>query len=112
MKADVLPAKQALEMATIGGAGVIKREKDLGSLEAGKLADLIVVGMDAAHQTPLYNVYSQLVYATKGSDVETVMVNGRFLMEERKVKTLEAEAVKASARALRDQIRKSVASRK
>jgi 5-methylthioadenosine/S-adenosylhomocysteine deaminase len=108
MKADVLPAKQALEMATIGGAKVIKREKDLGSLEAGKLADLIVVRMDAANETPLYNVYSQLVYATKASDVETVMVNGRFLMEDRQVKTLDAEAVKAGARALRDQIRKSV----
>ncbi len=109
MKADALPAKQALEMATLGGARVIKREKDLGSLEAGKLADLIVVRMDAANQTPLYNVYSQLVYATKAAEVETVMVNGRFLMENRQVQTLDAEAVKASARALRDQIRKSVA---
>jgi 5-methylthioadenosine/S-adenosylhomocysteine deaminase len=109
MKADALPAKQALEMATLGGARVIKRERDLGSLEAGKLADLIVVGTDTAHETPLYSVYSQLVYATKASDVETVMVNGRFLMENRQVKTLDAEAVKAGARALRDQIRKSVA---
>jgi 5-methylthioadenosine/S-adenosylhomocysteine deaminase len=109
MKADALPAKQALEMATIGGARVIQRERDLGSLEAGKLADLIVVRMDAANETPLYNVYSQLVYATKAADVETVMVNGRFLMEDRQVKTLDADAVKAGARALRDQIRKSVA---
>ncbi len=109
MKADALPAAQAVEMATLGGARVIKREKDLGSLEAGKLADLIIIRMDAANETPLYNVYSQLVYATKASDVETVMVNGRILMENRQVKTLDAEAVKAEARALRDQIRKSVA---
>ena len=106
MKADVLPAKQALELATIGGARVIKREKDLGSLEAGKLADIVVVRMDAANETPLYNVYSQLVYATKASDVETVIVNGKVLMEDRQVRTLDAEAVKADARALRDQIRK------
>ena len=109
MKADALPAKQAVEMATLGGARVIKREKDLGSLEAGKLADLIVVRMDAPHQTPLYNVYSQLVYATKASDVESVMVQGRFLMEGRDVKTLDAASVLAGAQALRDQIRKSVA---
>ena len=108
MKADALPARQALEMATVGGAKAIKREKDLGSLEAGKLADLIVVRMDAANEIPLYNVYSQLVYATKASDVEAVMVNGRFLMEERQVKTLDADAVKAGARAVRDQVRKSV----
>jgi len=109
MKADALPAKQAVEMATLGGARVIKRDKDLGSLDAGKLADLIVVRMDAPHQTPLYNVYSQLVYATKASDVETVMVQGRFLMEDRDVKTLDAASVLAGAQALRDQIRKSVA---
>jgi 5-methylthioadenosine/S-adenosylhomocysteine deaminase len=108
MQADALPAAQALEMATIGGARVIKREKDLGSLEAGKLADLIVVGMGAAHVTPLYNVTSQLVYATKASDVEAVMVNGRFLMENRRVLTLDVEKVKADARALREKIQKSV----
>ena len=112
MKADSLPAKQALEMMTIGGAKVIKRDKDLGSIEAGKLADLIVVRMDAANETPLYNVYSQLIYATKAWDVETVMVNGRFLMEDRQVKTLDAEGAKAGARALRDQIKESVAATK
>ncbi len=109
MRADALPAKQAVEMVTLGGAKAIHREKDLGSLEPGKLADLIVIRMDAANETPLYSVYSQLVYATKASDVDTVMVGGRILMEGRQVKTLDAEAVKAGARALRDQIKRSVA---
>ena len=65
----VLPARQVLEMATIGGARAIGLDHEIGSLEAGKRADLILVRMDGPHQTPLYNVYSQLVYATKASDV-------------------------------------------
>ena len=109
MKADALPAREAVAMATIGGARAIHRDRDLGSLEPGKLADLIVVRMDAPHQTPLYDVYSHLVYATKASDVETVVVGGRVLMENRSVKTIDAPAVLAKARQLRDPIRKSVA---
>jgi 5-methylthioadenosine/S-adenosylhomocysteine deaminase len=109
MKADALPAREAVAMATIGGARAIHRDRDLGSLKPGKLADLIVVRMDAPHQTPLYDVYSHLVYATKASDVETVVVGGRVLMENRSVKTIDAPAVLAKARQLRDQIRKSVA---
>jgi 5-methylthioadenosine/S-adenosylhomocysteine deaminase len=109
MKADALPAREAVAMATIGGARAFHRDRDLGSLEPGKLADLIVVRMDAPHQTPLYDVYSHLVYATKASDVETVVVGGRVLMENRSVKTIDAPAVLAKARQLRDQIRKSVA---
>jgi len=108
MKADALPAREAVTMATIGGARAIHRDRDLGSLEPGKLADLIVVRMDAPHQTPLYDVYSHLVYATKASDVQTVIVGGRVLMENRIVKTIDAPAVLAKARQMRDQIRKSL----
>jgi len=108
MKADALPARDSVAMATIGGARAIHRDRDLGSLEPGKLADLIVVRINTAHQTPLYDVYSHLVYATKASDVETVVVGGRVLMENRQVKTLDAPAVLAKARQYRDQIRKSV----
>ena len=53
-------------------------DHDIGSLKVGKRADLILVRMDRPHQTPLYNVYSQLVYATKASDVETVIINGQL----------------------------------
>jgi 5-methylthioadenosine/S-adenosylhomocysteine deaminase len=109
MRADALPAREAVAMATIGGARAIRRDRDLGSLEPGKLADLIVVRTDAPHQTPLYDVYSHLVYATKASDVETVVVGGRVLMENRRVQTIDAPAVLAKARQLRDQIRRSVA---
>ena len=103
-----LNAREALEMATIRGARAIHQEKEIGSLESGKRADLILVDMTAVHQTPLYNVYSQLVYATKASDVQTVMINGRLVMENRRVLTIDQRAVLAKANQYRDQIRKSI----
>jgi len=104
----VINAREALEMATIRGARAIHQEKEIGSLEAGKRADLIIVGMDSVHQTPLYNVYSQLVYATKASDVETVMINGRIIMQNRRVLTIDERSVRLKANEYRDRIRKSV----
>ena len=84
-----LSARTALEMATIGGARVIGQEKRLGSLEPGKLADLLIVRMDQPRQTPMYDPISHLVYVTRGDDVETTIVNGRVLMRGGKVLTLE-----------------------
>lgn len=104
----VINAREALEMATIRGARAIHMDKEIGSLEAGKLADLLIVGMDSARQTPLYNIYSQLVYATKASDVETVMINGRIVMENRRVMTIDERAARAKAVEYRDRIRKSI----
>jgi 5-methylthioadenosine/S-adenosylhomocysteine deaminase len=105
----VINAREALEMATIRGARAIHLDRDIGSLEAGKLADLLIVNMDGAHQVPLYNVFSHLVYATKSSDVETVMINGRIVMEDRQVQTIDGRAVRAKAAEYRDKIRKSLA---
>jgi 5-methylthioadenosine/S-adenosylhomocysteine deaminase len=104
----VINARQALEMATIGGARAIHQEKEIGSLEAGKRADLIVVDMTSPHQTPIYNVYSQLVYATKASDVETVLINGKVVMQDRRVLTIDEATVRSKANEYRDRIRKSV----
>ena len=64
---------------------MIGQEKRLGSLEAGKLADLLIVRMDRPRQTPMYDPVSHLVYVTRGDDVETTIVNGRVLMRDRKV---------------------------
>src|SRR5262249_10529871 len=105
----VINAREALEMATIGGARAIHQEKEIGSLEPGKRADVIIVDMTSAHQTPVYNVYSQLVYATKASDVETVLINGRIVMEGRRVLTIDESSVRLKANEYRDRIRKSVA---
>jgi 5-methylthioadenosine/S-adenosylhomocysteine deaminase len=101
----VLGARQVLEMATIGGARAIGLEKEIGSLEVGKRADVIVVRMDGPHQTPMYNVGSLLVYATKASDVETVVVNGQVVMEGRRVLTIDEHEVIAKAREYGERIR-------
>ena len=106
----VINAREALEMATIRGARAIHLDREIGSLEAGKLADLLIVNLDSSHQVPLYNVYSHLVYATKASDVETVMINGRVVMEDRQVQTIDGRAVRAKAQEYRDKIRKSLQS--
>jgi 5-methylthioadenosine/S-adenosylhomocysteine deaminase len=104
----VVSARVALDMATIGGARVIGREQDLGSIEPGKRADLIVVRMDRARQTPMYDPISHLVYATRGDDVETTIVNGRVLMREGKVLTLDETQVLRQANAAAAQVRAAV----
>jgi 5-methylthioadenosine/S-adenosylhomocysteine deaminase len=93
-----LGAAAALEMATIGGARALGMSSQIGSLEVGKRADLIVVAMDAARQTPMYDAVSHLVYTTRGDDVRTTIVNGRILMHDRTVRTLDENAVLAAAR--------------
>jgi 5-methylthioadenosine/S-adenosylhomocysteine deaminase len=101
-------ARTALEMATRGGARVIGRESQLGSLQAGKLADLIVVRMDRPRQTPMYDPVSHLVYTTRGDDVETTIVNGRVLMRDGKVLSLDEPKVLQAARAAAKQVRAAV----
>ncbi len=104
----VVSARTALEMATIGGARVIGREKQLGSLETGKLADLIVVRMDQPRQTPMYEPISHIVYTTRGDDVVTTVVNGRVLMRDGKVLSLNEPQVLAAARKTSDAVRSAV----
>ncbi len=97
-------------MATIGGARALGMEKEIGSLEPGKRADLILVRLEQPNAVPLYNVYSQLVYALKGSDVEHVMVNGRWVVRNRKLLTLNLAEVRAKAEAYRKSISQSLVS--
>jgi 5-methylthioadenosine/S-adenosylhomocysteine deaminase len=84
-----LGAKGALEMATIEGARALHMENEIGSLEAGKKADFILLGLNAPNAVPMYDVYSQIVYALKGSDVETVVVGGKTLLRDGKVLTVD-----------------------
>jgi 5-methylthioadenosine/S-adenosylhomocysteine deaminase len=104
-----LPAADVLAMATREGAAALGMERLIGSLEPGKRADLIVVSMNAARQTPMYDPLSHLVYATHGDDVKTTIVNGKILMREGKVLTLNEPAVLAEARRLAADVREAVA---
>ena len=104
----VISAQQAFELATIRGAQALHLEKEIGSLEVGKRADLLIINRDTLNQIPVYNIYSDLVYATKASDVETVIINGRLVMRDRRLLTLNETAVKTEARAFRDKIIRSV----
>jgi len=103
-----VPARTALEMATIDGARALGMETEIGSLEAGKRADVITVSMTAARQTPMYDPLSHLVYTTHGDDVRTTIVNGRVLMRDRKVITLNEATVLAEARTLAEKVRAAV----
>ena len=106
----VMTAQQAFELATIRGAQALHLDKEIGSLEVGKRADLVLVERDSLNQIPLYNIYSDLVYATKANDVQTVLVNGRILMRDRRLLTLDEPAIKESARVFRERIIKSLKS--
>jgi 5-methylthioadenosine/S-adenosylhomocysteine deaminase len=85
----VMSAETVLKMATIGGAKVLGLDRLIGSIEIGKQADVILVDMNQPHLTPLYNCYSQLVYAARGADVKTSIINGKIVMKDRKLRTID-----------------------
>jgi 5-methylthioadenosine/S-adenosylhomocysteine deaminase len=103
--ASLLPSEQVLEMATRGGARALGMESEIGSLEAGKKADLILVNMRTPSLTPLFkgrnfNALAHLVFAAHGENVDTVMVDGRLVMKGRKMLTVdEAEVIDAATAA-------------
>jgi 5-methylthioadenosine/S-adenosylhomocysteine deaminase len=94
-----LPAEQVLDMATLGGARVLGLDREIGSLETGKRADLITVSLAHPNAVPLYNLYSQIAYAAKASDVDDVFVNGNQVVSSRKMLTLDAEEIYRRAEA-------------
>jgi 5-methylthioadenosine/S-adenosylhomocysteine deaminase len=109
MDPEVLPASQVIELATIGGARVLGLDREIGSIEAGKRADLITISIANPHSVPLYNVHSQLAYATKASDVQDVFVNGRQIVSGRRMLTLDERQVETHAREWQKKIRTSLA---
>jgi 5-methylthioadenosine/S-adenosylhomocysteine deaminase len=94
----VMNALTVLRMATIESAKAIGMGKTTGSLETGKKGDVIVVDIRKPHLTPMYNPYSHLVYAAKGSDVSHVVINGRLVMENRNLLTLDVEEIMEKAK--------------
>jgi 5-methylthioadenosine/S-adenosylhomocysteine deaminase len=109
MDPRALPAKQVVEMATINGARALHLEKIIGSLETGKKADLILVDIGAPHATPMYDVYSELVYALKATDVRTVVIAGKVVMRDRWMLTLNENEILAKAEKYKKQITASLA---
>jgi 5-methylthioadenosine/S-adenosylhomocysteine deaminase len=105
----VMPAPTVFRMATIGAAEALGLSQDIGSLEAGKLADVVLIDADRPELTPLYDVYSHLVYAIKAPHVTSVMVGGKFVVRDRRLLTLDVEEVMAKARGIQQRIAKSLA---
>lgn len=93
MDPTAMDAATTLRMATIGGAAVLGAERDIGSLEPGKKADLIVLDLNQPHLTPIYNPVSHLVYAARGADVIHSVINGEIVMQDRRIATLDEAAV-------------------
>ena len=93
-----LNAKAVVEMATIDGARALHMEKEIGSLEAGKKADVVLISLQEPNAVPMYDVYAQIAYSLKGSDVETVVIGGRVVMRERKLLTIDEPRVLEKAR--------------
>jgi 5-methylthioadenosine/S-adenosylhomocysteine deaminase len=98
MDPRALGAKAVVEMATIEGAKAVHMEKEIGSLEPGKKADLILINLNEPNAVPMYDIYSQLAYSLKASGVETVIIGGRVVMRDRKLLTLHEDEILAKAR--------------
>ena len=103
-----LNALAVVEMATIDGARALHMEKEIGSLEKGKKADLILISLDEPNAVPMYDVYAQIAYSLKASDVETVMIGGRVVMRDRKLLTVDEPAAIAKAREYKKSIAASL----
>jgi len=105
---SVLPAGKILEMVTIDAARALGLEKELGSLEPGKKADLILIDMFKPHLVPANMPVHRVAYFANGNDVDTVIVNGEVLMENRQVKTVnEAEVLRLAQKAIKNAIQRT-----
>jgi 5-methylthioadenosine/S-adenosylhomocysteine deaminase len=104
----VMPAEVVLEMATLGGARVLGMEGEIGSLEVGKRADVIVVDLEKPHLQPVYNVVSQLVYAAVGADVRDVIIDGKLIMHNRQLLTLNEERILSRMKEIKGNILKRI----
>ncbi|MCD4802630.1 MAG: amidohydrolase [Anaerolineales bacterium] len=97
---ELLNTKQALEMGTINGAKAYRLENDLGSLEKGKKADLVIINFDKPHLTPVHNPAANLIYSSGKSDVETVFINGKLQLENGQLTAIDEEQIMAEVRSI------------
>jgi len=93
-----LNAKSVVEMATIDGARALHMEKEIGSLEVGKKADIILISLNEPHGVPLYDIYAQIAYSLKGNDVRTVIIGGKVVMQDHIMLTVDERKVMDKAR--------------
>jgi 5-methylthioadenosine/S-adenosylhomocysteine deaminase len=101
----VLPARSMIEMATIGGAGVLGLETEIGTLTEGKIADLVCFSVDGPHATPVFDPWSHLVYAARSSDVRHVLVQGKLVVGNRHLNTMDQERIESEARDFAQQLK-------
>ncbi|MBW1722083.1 MAG: amidohydrolase [Deltaproteobacteria bacterium] len=101
---ECLDAESVLHMATLGGAELLGLEKEIGTIEVGKKADIIVVDLESPHLTPCYSLPSTLVYSAVGADVKDVLVDGKVLMKDRTILTLDAAVIMERVRAIAGEI--------
>jgi 5-methylthioadenosine/S-adenosylhomocysteine deaminase len=102
---EVLPASRALRMATIDGAKALGLDDEIGSIEVGKRADLALVRLDRLHSTPVDDVVSAVVYSAQPDDVETVLIDGEFVLRDRKLLTIDERETINSARSEVEKLR-------
>ena len=105
---SAMPPIKVIEMATIGAARALHMEDTIGSLEKGKLADIIVIDTKAPNMVPVYNPYSALVYSAYATNVKHTIVDGNMLMEDRNMLTVDETAIREEALAFADKVRKTV----
>jgi 5-methylthioadenosine/S-adenosylhomocysteine deaminase len=103
-----LNAQSVVAMATIDGARALHMDKDIGSLEPGKKADIVLLNLDVPNGVPVYDVYAQIAYASKASDIDTVIIGGHVVMQHRKLLTVDEQAAIAKAREYKKSIAASL----
>src|ERR1700741_4218452 len=102
---EVLPANRALRMATIDGARALGLAAEIGSIEVGKRADLAVVRLDRLHATPVEDVVSAVVYSAQPDDVDTVLIDGDFVLRDGKLLTINEQETIATATSEAEKLR-------
>lgn len=103
--ASVMDAKSTIRMSTLGGAEVLGLDKEIGSIEIGKKADVIAINMDFPHLTPLFDPYSHIVYASNGNEVNHVVINGQLVLENGALKKIDVKRVNAEVNELSKEIK-------
>ena len=100
-----MPPYKVVEMATIGGAKALHMEDKIGSLEAGKLADVIIIDTKSLNMQPIYDPYSAIVYSMLPGDVKTTIVNGKIIMENKKIKTYDVDKARKDLKSLEETVK-------